>query len=109
MKLETAARIGSKNVTEEELANAFQDDQGRGEFMILSQTEQVYIQASGELEGPYVIEYREGDADRHFHCVHEVLKQQVQELFMKYLKGDSSWKTDVEWKHLENKPWWKFW
>ncbi len=40
MKLETASRIFSKNVTEEELINAFQDDVGHNEFIILSQSEE---------------------------------------------------------------------
>ncbi len=109
MKLETAGRIGSKNVTADELAQAFQDDHGRGEFIILSQSAQIYIQASGETDGPYYVEYREGDADHHFQCTQEIAKQQVQDLFMKYLEGDSSWKNDVNWKQIENKPWWKFW
>ncbi len=109
MKLETAERISSDNVTEEELSNAFQDDSGRGEFIILSQSEQVYIQASGEYDDPYAMEYREGDDDHHFQCTHDLSKENVQSAFMKYLKGDNSWKSDFEWKQLENKPWWKFW
>ena len=109
MRLETAERIVSSKVTEEELASAFQDDLGRGEFIILSQSDQVYIQASGESDGPYMMEYREGDADHHFQCIRDVSKENVQSVFMKYLKGDDSWETDVEWKRLESKSWWKFW
>jgi len=109
MKLETAERIGSKNVTPDELEKAFHDDQGRGEYIILSQSAHIYIQASGELDGPYIVEYREGDAEHHFQCTQEIAKQQVQDLFMKYLMDDSTWKTDVSWKLLENKPWWKIW
>ena len=109
MKLETAERISSYNVTEEELINAFNDDEGRGEFIILSEREQVYIQASGEGDDPYIIEYREGDADHHFQCVEEISKEQVKSMFLKYLNGDDSWKSDCRWDKLENKPWWKFW
>jgi len=109
MELETAERIYSKNVTADELTKAFEDDHGRGEFIILSQSKETYMQASGELDGPYIVEHREGDADHHFQCTQEIAKQQVQDLFMKYLQGDSSWKKDVQWKQLENKPWWKFW
>lgn len=109
MKLETAERISSDNVTEAELINAFLNDADRGEFIILSQSDQVFIQASGECDDPYMMEYREGDGDHHFQCTQDVSKENVQAAFMKYLKGDNSWKTDVEWKQLENKPWWKFW
>lgn len=114
MELKTASRISSKNVTEEELINAFEDDVGRGDFIILSQSEEVYIQAAGEGDDPYVMEYREGDSDHHFQCTQKLPKANVQSAFMKYLRGDDSWKTDFEWKQFENepsenKPWWVFW
>jgi hypothetical protein len=109
MKLETADRISSADATEEELLNAFANDADRGEFIILSQSDQVYIQASGESDGPYVMEYREGDADHHFQCTQDLSKETVQATFMKYLRGDNSWKTNVDWKQLGNKPWWKVW
>ena len=119
MKLETGARISSRDVTEEELVNAFEDDVGRGELIILSQAEEVFIQAAGEGDEPYLLEYREGDEDYHFQCARKVPKASVQSAFIKYLRGDESWKTDFEWKPLqevppekgssENKPWWKFW
>ena len=107
MKLETAQRIGSEDVSEEELNSAFQDDQGRGEFIILSQSDDAYIQAAGESDDPYTLEYRDGG--QQYQCVKEVSKEAVQSVFLKYLKGDSSWKSDFEWKQLEEKPWWKFW
>ena len=114
MELKTASRISSKNVTEEELIDAFEDDVGRGEFIILSQSGEVYIQAAGEGDDPYVMEYREGDSDHHFQCTRKLSKANVQSAFMKYLRGDDSWKTDFEWKQFEsepseNKPWWVFW
>ncbi len=109
MKLETAGDISSDNVSEAELARAFQDDAGRGEFIILSQADQIYIQASGEYDEPYILEYRDGDSDHHFQSVEDVPKEMVQAVFMKYLKGDHSWKRDVAWAKLEHKPWWKFW
>ena len=115
MKLETAGYLASQNVTVAELDNAFQDAVGRGEFIILSQSDQVYIQAAGEGESSYFVEYRAGDAKHHFRCTEDVSKKEVHALFMKYLAGDSSWKTDLAWEadlersQVENKPWWKFW
>ena len=111
MQLETAGRISSDHVTENELVNAFQDDKGREDFIILSKREQIYIQASGVNDDPYVIEYREGDDEHHFQSVNEVSKDTVLKTFLKYLKNDSSWKTDIEWERLElkNGPWWKIW
>jgi hypothetical protein len=109
MKLECAQSISSNHVTEAEIRNAFADDSGRGEYIILSEADQVFIQAAGELDGPYALEYREGDANHHFACVYDVKKEKVEAAFMKYLRRDPTWKTDFEWKRLEIKPWWKFW
>ena len=53
MKLETAEAIERDNVTEQQVHEVFQDDQQRGDFIILSQQPQVYIQASGEGDGPF--------------------------------------------------------
>ncbi|MHC4744705.1 MAG: hypothetical protein ACYS8Z_22550 [Planctomycetota bacterium] len=114
MKLKTAGRIRNNNVTRSDIIQAFEDDKGRGEFIILSQSTQVYIQAAGEDYGPYILEYRDGGAHYHFQCSEELPKPQIQEAFIKYLEGDQSWKTSLEWKPLEmveqeSKPWWKFW
>jgi hypothetical protein len=114
MKLETAERIYKDNVTKSDIIQAFQDDEGRGEFIILSQSDQVYIQAGGKDYGPYSLEYRDGDDYHHFQCSRELSKPEVESVFIKYFEGDESWKATLEWKPLEmeqqgDKPWWKFW
>jgi hypothetical protein len=110
MELETASGLASQSVTEAELIHAFQEDAGRGDFIILSQSDQVYIQASGEGDGPYAMEYREGDADHHFQGTQDLSKTGVQSAFLTYLRRDPSWKTEYQWgQFTENKPWWRFW
>lgn len=109
MNLECAKSIASSNATEADILNAFADDAGRGEYIILSQSEQVYMQACGEGDGPYTLEYRQGSQDRHYQCPLDLTKSQVKTAFLKYLDGDTSWQHDHEWQQLEMKPWWKFW
>lgn len=113
MKLETGGSIHSSIVSEEDLLRTFDNDAGRGDFIILSHGEQVYLQASGKEEGPYSMEYREGDESHHFHCTEALTKAEVKKSFLKYLEGDSSWKVDHFWKPTHHqkltKPWWKFW
>lgn len=109
MKLECAESISSENATETEIRNAFADDHGRGEFIILSDADQVFIQASGEGDGPYILEYREGGDDRHFQCMRDVKKGEVEATFLKYLRRYAAWKVDFQWKKLEKRPWWKLW
>jgi len=111
MHLETAQSIEHENVTEAQLRNAFRDDKGRGEYIILSRERrcQYYIQAGGEMDGPYSLEYREGDNEHHFYAVGDYTKAQVEQAFVWYLNNDGRWRTDFPWKKEERKPWWKFW
>jgi len=109
MKLETAGSIAYGQVTEEDLREAFRDDARRGEYIILSQQPEIYMQAAGEANGPYQLEYRDGNREQHYHAEGEYRKDDVERAFLWYLAGDSRWRTDIRWKKLEFKPWWKFW
>jgi len=109
MELECAQSFSSGHATEEDIQRAFAEDKIRGEYIILSQADQVFMQAAGEDEGPYILEYRDGGGDHHYQCPHDLTKDQVQAAFLKYLAGDTSWQQDHEWQPLEMKPWWKFW
>lgn len=109
MQLECAERIGATNATEADIRKALADDEGRGEYVILRMSRDHFIQAAGEYDNPQNLEYREGDADHHFECARKVNKAEVETVFLKYLKGDPTWKDDFEWKKLERKPWWKVW
>jgi hypothetical protein len=109
MKLETAESLAFSAVTEEQLREAFRDDAGRGEFIILSQEPQVFIQAGGEDDGPYTLEYREGDDDHHFRAGTDLRKADALRAFLWYLAGDQRWRTDFPWQKVALKPWWKFW
>jgi hypothetical protein len=108
MKLECAESISSDNAAEPDIRNAFADDDGRGEYIILFESKEVFIQAAGEYDGPYQLQYIEA-ADRHFQCTDSLNKEQVESAFLKYLAHDETWKTDFQWKKLEKKPWWKLW
>lgn len=109
MRLECAASIESSDATEADIRNAMADDRGRGEFIILSETDQSYIQASGIGDGPYDLEYREGGADRHFRCTRNVTKTEVTDALLKYLGDDDTWKSWFPWMPLRKRPWWKLW
>jgi len=110
MKLETASGSPCDFVTEADLVSLFARDWGSDEFAILAQEGEVYIQAAGEGDGPYVLEYRNGGADSHFECAPTLTKAEVESAFMKYFRDDRSWMTDHEWSRQDfgsDKPWWR--
>jgi len=101
------------DVTEEQLREAFR--KGHGEYIILFRENKRggnhFIQAGGEakFDGPYDLEYREGDNEHHFRATGEYTKAQVEQAFVWYLNGDDRWRTDYPWEKIQFKPWWKFW
>ena len=109
MKLERGKDSVSSDATEADVRRAFEGDDGQGGFVILSESDQVFMQAAGEGDGTYTLEYREGDEARHYQCRRQVSRSVVQAAFLKYLLRDTSWKTDFRWTPLREEPWWKFW
>ena len=100
MTLETEASGQISNVTEHQLRQIFEDAEGIGEFVILSQGPETYIQAAGDGDGPYCLEYRDGGADRHFEASGDFTKKDVQKAFLWYLAGDPRWQTGFSWKNM---------
>jgi hypothetical protein len=100
MKLESAG-LCFDEVSERDIDEVFEDDAGRGEFVILQAGEGRYIQAAGEGEGPYVLEYREAGSDAQYRATQPLGKAEVKAVFLDCLRHGSSWKTDRDWKAID--------
>jgi|SRR6516164_7792430 hypothetical protein len=74
------------------------DDSRRGEFVILQVDKNTFLQASGEGDGPYVLEYKDGG--QQFQALDAPTKDKVKEAFLDYLRGGSEWKTERQWRQL---------
>jgi hypothetical protein len=92
----TTARQRFADVTEQTIEEVFFDDSLRGEFAILAADENTFLQAGGEGDGPYTLEYKE--AGKQFQGVRPLMKQEVKEAFVDYFRGGSGWRTKNEWK-----------
>jgi hypothetical protein len=100
-KLETEKSRRFGDVTEELLRKVFGDERVRGEFVVLSKDSQIYIQTRGNGEGPYCLEYRDGDAEHHFQAGDKLRREEVLRAFLWYLADDPRWRTDFPWRKLE--------
>jgi hypothetical protein len=100
MKLESA-RLSFNEASEKDIDEVFDDDAGRGEFVILQAGEGRYIQAGGEGEGPYVLEYRESASDPRYQATQSLGKAEVKAVFLDYFRHGSSWKTNRDWKAID--------
>ena len=74
------------------------------EFAILAADDGTYLQCAEQRETPYeyILEYQEGDPSRHFQATNDAVPlDRVIATFLKYLRGDVSWKSDFTWQRIE--------
>jgi hypothetical protein len=77
------------------------NDQERGDFIILSQEDELYLQTTGR-DDVFITEYRDGSADRHFVSKQPLTAEQLEEVMVRYLNQDPDWKETCEWQPLSN-------
>ena len=70
-------------------------------FAVLARSDQEYIQATSVGAGSYLIERREGSADRHYQTRDNSIGiERVVTAFLAYHAGGSAWTADFNWAPL---------
>ena len=69
-------------------------------FVIVSRTDQDYIQTYRHPDGDYQLEYRDGGPESHF-VVHSADARLVADVMWSWVTGDARWQTMVEWMFLD--------
>jgi len=98
LTLESGAVI--RDATEQDLRGRIEGE----EFAILAADEDTYLQCARQNDAPseYVLEFQEGDLGHHYRAVDDaVAVDRVIATFIKYLRGDESWKSDFTWQRIE--------
>ena len=103
MELESENTKAQSDVSEADILALFADDQARGEFIILSAGENSYIQATGEGDEAYAMEYHDPNSGKHYQATVDLSKRKVQEAFLDYFRGGSAWRSDFRWKEIDVK------
>jgi hypothetical protein len=100
MNLELASGRILEMVSEENLRASLDGE----EYAILSPNSDTYIQCA-QAKGrayEYVLEYQDGSLDRHYHAVDGPISlERVLAAFVKYRRGDPSWRFDFEWEKMD--------
>lgn len=69
------------------------------DYVILARKAQEYVQTICKSNGRFIMEYRDGSADRHFHTKRDDLEcDEVIRAFQAYARGDKDWNTPFEWR-----------
>ena len=94
-----SANSARDNVGEKDIEEFFAEEKLREEFIILSQNdENLYLQAAGEGDENYVLEYRGGSEEQHFRASTLLSKNDVKEAFLDYLQGGTQWRERWTWE-----------
>ena len=100
MELDKNGEVISEAATNDQIKAAIQSLEEDG-FVILQEKEQFYVQISGNITSGFDLEYREGDASKHFRGTKDdYTTDEVISVLLKYNQGDDSWKDDVEWEKI---------
>lgn len=64
------------------------------------------MQAAGDREAGFILEYQEGDTDWHFKATREKIPlAEVVKAFQLYASGDGGWKAILDWERIELSMW----
>jgi len=104
MRLETENSDFREEATDDDLVRIFDDDDARGDFVILTADDGSFLQAAGKGWSPYTLEFfREKDAPRYQQATTPLNKDQVRSAFADFLHNGSAWRTSLEWREVANK------
>jgi hypothetical protein len=100
MELELESGQIIRQVSEDDILDSIEGEQ----FAILSLDPGTYIQCAEQQEPPfeYILEYQDGSIDEHYRAADEpITLDQVVATFLKYLRGDPSWRYDFQWEKMD--------
>ena len=102
MKIESENSPATEPATEADLLKIFNNDAARGNFIILSRDEVIFIQAAGIGDDPYSLECREPGDKVARSAGRDFTKADIIRAFRSYLAGDDLWKTQFDRLVIEN-------
>ncbi len=77
-------------------------DSGEDGFAILEASSETYMQAAGDQGAGFILEYQEGDTDRHFKATRaKIPLAEAVKAFQMYAAGDAGWRGMFEWERIE--------
>jgi hypothetical protein len=98
MNLETSNGFEG-TATPERIQELIQNEAQRGDYIILSQSDQVYFQTTG-VDDEFHAEYRDGGAGQHFVSKCSLSGSELNRLMLRYLKKEPNWQDEHKWQPL---------
>ncbi|MHC4745079.1 MAG: hypothetical protein ACYS8Z_24445 [Planctomycetota bacterium] len=92
-----------KNPSDEDIRNAFAklDTKTSAAFIILSRTTMTYIQAAGDRNVGFDLEYQEAAIEEHFKAKDKIMTiDDVVDAFIAYRNGDKNWRNKFDFERI---------
>ena len=99
MTLSTDTNTKIDNPSKEQIRAAIEDAATRPAdgFVILAQTKMTYVQAAGNSEKQFWIEYQEESRANHYHGEKRLPIDETAEILAAYARRDAGWKSATKW------------
>ena len=102
MKLEVNGATLAKNATGAELERALEQQVNRNDAQfILAEDDMTYLQGCFNEGKGFYLEYQIEDTDRHYTTSRNFTLEEVKEIAIAYLRGDTSWRETYGWSKME--------
>ena len=103
MKLSTGTGADVVDPRPDQIVDAIRSLPGGADsFLILTRSDNQFLQVLGSREEGFHLEYREFSAEKHFVATDdEITETQLTQTFLAYLDGDDSWKRRHQWTKLK--------
>lgn len=92
-----------KKPSDQDIRNAFAglDTKTSAAFVILSRTTMTYIQAAGDRNVGFDLEYQDGTIEEHFKAKDKLMTiDDVVDAFIAYRNGDKNWKNGFDFERI---------
>ncbi len=74
-------------------------------FAILSSSRSQFIQTAFSQDGGLILEYQDGSTAKHFQSIRgDFSVREVTDVFLEFSRGDTTWKSNVQWRPVQIGP-----
>jgi hypothetical protein len=102
MRLETAERFHRTKVKLSDIEDVFseEEDKDRGEFVILRDDRGGFVQAAGEGDGPFMVEWKNAVDGAHYRSHKLMTRGQARDAFIAFFERDGDIWPITNWKRV---------
>lgn len=100
--LESLPYVDVPGAAARDVERVFDDDEDRGEHIVLTRGDGSFLHAAGEGEGPYMLVFHDDAANRHYQAHAEFSREEVKDALIDFLNGGPAWWDENDWTEIKH-------